>query len=90
MIIFEKEISEYYDQPYDAMYNDLLAIKKDEYAPDEQIVFTAYKKTDKSVWKHFYEIIHLLDIPTFFVHIKSNDKNVGKYIHEFCNNDINF
>jgi len=90
VIIFEKEISEYYDQPYDAMYNDLLAIKKDEYAPDEQIIITAYKKTDKSIWKHFYEIIHLLDIPTFFVHIKSNDKNVGEYIHEFCHDDINF
>jgi len=89
VIIFEKEITEYYDQPYDAMYNDLLAIKKDVYT-DEQIIITAYKKTDKSIWKHFYEIIHLLDIPTFFVHIKSNDKNVEKYIHELCYDHINF
>jgi len=89
VIIFEKEITEYYDQPYDAMYNDLLAIKKDAYT-DEQIIITAYKKTDKSIWKHFYEIIHLLDIPTFFVHIKSNDKNVEKYIHELCYDHINF
>jgi len=90
VIIFKKEISEYYDQPYEAMYNDLLAIKKDEYAADEQIVITAYKKTDKSIWKHFYEIVCLFDIPTFFIHIKSNDENVGKYIHEFCHDDINF
>ena len=74
MIIFEKEISEYYDQPYDAMYNDLLAIKKDEYAPDEQIVITAYYPTDDAIWKHFYSILELLDIPTFFVHIKRNDE----------------
>ena len=60
VIIFEKEISEYYDQPYDAMYNDLLAIKKNEYAPDEQIVFTAYYPTDDAIWKHLYGILELL------------------------------
>jgi len=74
VIIFEKEISEYYDQPYDAMYNDLLAIKKDEYAADEQIVITAYYPTDDAIWKHLYGILELLDIPTFFVHIKRNNK----------------
>jgi MoaA/NifB/PqqE/SkfB family radical SAM enzyme len=74
VIIFEKEISEYYDQPYDAMYNDLLAIKKDEYAVDDQIVITAYYPTDDAIWKHFYSILELLDIPTFFVHIKRNDE----------------
>ena len=73
VIIFEKEISEYYDQPYDAMYNDLLAIKKNEYAPDEQIVFTAYYPTDDAIWQHLYGILELLDIPLFFVHIKRND-----------------
>lgn len=72
MIIFEKEISEYYDQPYDAMYNDLLSIKKDEYAPDEQIVITAYCPTDEAIWKHLYSILELLDIPLFFLHIKRN------------------
>ena len=74
MIIFEKEISEYYNQPYDAMYNDLLAIKKDQYAPDEQIVFTAYYPTDNAIWKHLYGILELLDIPTFFINIKRNDE----------------
>ena len=74
MIIFEKEISEYYDQPYDAMYNDLLAVKKDEYAPDEQIVITAYYPTDNAIWKHLYSILELLDIPTEFVYIKRNDE----------------
>lgn len=89
VIIFEKEISDYYSQPYDAMYNDLINIKKNVYT-DEQIVITAYKKTDKSIWKHFYEIVNHLDIPTFFVHIKSNDKRVETYIQELCNDHINF
>jgi len=74
VIIFEKEISEYYDQPYDAMYNDLLAVKKDEYAPEEQIVITAYYPTDNAIWKHLYSILELLDIPTEFVYIKRNDE----------------
>jgi len=72
VIIFEKEISEYYDQPYDAMYNDLLAVKKDVYV-DEQIIITAYCPTDEAIWQHLYSILELLDIPLFFVHIKRND-----------------
>lgn len=90
MIIFEKEISDYYNQPLEDMYNDLRSIKKDKYLPGEKIIITAYKKTDKHIWKHFYDIIYAIDIPTFFVHLLSNDNNVKLYAEQFCNDIVNF
>jgi len=90
VIIFEKEISDYYNQPFEDMYKDLLSIKKDEYHINDKIVITAYKKTDKSLWKHFYKIIQTLDIPTSFIYVYSNDDEVQTFIKEFCNDVINF
>ena len=42
MIIFKKEITEYYSQPFEDMFYDLKSIQKTEYAPNEQIIVTAY------------------------------------------------
>lgn len=90
MIVFEKEMSDYYNQPFQDMYNDLLSIKKEEYQYDDKIIITANKKTDKSIWKHFYKIISELDIPTFFIYVYSNDIEVKTYMEELCDDVINF
>jgi len=81
--IFEKEISDYYNQPYEDMYYDLLAIKKDKYNNNDKIIITAYNDTDEHIWKHFFKIVKFLDIPTFFIHIKTDNEKLKFYIQVF-------
>ena len=70
VIIFEKEISEYYTQPFEDMYRDLVSIKKDHYT-NEQIIITSFGWTNKNIWRHFFRIVNSIDIPTYFIKVKT-------------------
>lgn len=88
VIIFKKEITEYYSQPFEDMFYDLKSIKKETYT-DEQIIVTAYGDTDKGIWRHFFKIIQYLDIPTFFIHFATNNTITENYINQYCTDHIN-
>lgn len=88
VIIFEKEISEYYSQPFQDMFYDLKSIKKETYT-DEQIIVTAYGDTDEGIWRHFFRIIEYLDIPTFFIHFSTNSRITERFIHNNCKDHVN-
>lgn len=89
MIIFEKEISEYYNQSFEDMFYDLKSNKKQEYAPNEKIIITAYGNTDEGIWRHFFRIIEYLDIPTFFIHFSTNNRTTERFIHDNCKDHVN-
>ena len=83
VIIYNKEISEYYTQPYADMYNDLVAIKRDEYT-HERIVVTAYGPTDNGIWQHFLKIVKAIDIPISFIQVKTNDVKIIDTVQTLC------
>ena len=83
VIIFEKEISEYYTQPFEDMYRDLVQIKKDHYS-DEQIVITSFGWTNKNIWRHFFRIVNAIDIPTYFIKVKTNNPDTLRIVREQC------
>ena len=56
VIVFEKEISNYYNLPFADMYNDLQSIAKETYSTDERIIITAYGETEFGIWKHFFAL----------------------------------
>ena len=65
------------------MYNDLSAIKKDEYT-NERIVVTAYGTTNEGIWKHFLNIVKTIDIPIFFITVKTNCTNTKQLVEKLC------
>lgn len=83
VIIYNKDITDYYTQPFADMYNDLSAIKKDEYT-NERIVVTAYGTTDEGIWKHFFNIVKTIDIPIFFITVKTNCTYTKKLVEKLC------
>ena len=83
VIIFEKEISEYYTQPFEDMYRDLVSIKKDHYT-NEQIIITSFGWTNKNIWRHFFRIINSIDIPTYFIKVKTNNPDTIRIVREQC------
>jgi len=83
VIIYNKDITDYYIQPFADMYNDLSAIKKDVYT-DEQIVVTAYGTTDEGIWKHFLNIVKTIDIPIFFITVKTNCTHTKQLVEKLC------
>jgi len=89
VIIFKKEITEYYSQPFKDMFYDLKSIQKTEYAPNEQIIVTAYGNTDQGIWRHFFRIAEYLDIPTFFIHFSTNNRITERFIHANCKDHVN-
>ena len=83
MIIYNKDITDYYVQPFADMYYDLSAIKKDEYT-NERIVVTAYGTTDEGIWKHFLNIVKTIDIPIFFITVKTNCTKTKQLVEKLC------
>ena len=83
VIIYNKDITDYYVQPFADMYNDLSAIKKDEYTI-ERIVVTAYGTTDEGIWKHFLNIVKTIDIPIFFITVKTNCTYTKQLVEKLC------
>ena len=83
VIIYNKDITDYYSQPFADMYNDLSAIKKDEYTV-ERIVVTAYGTTDEGIWRHFFNILKTIDIPIFFITVKTNCINIKELVENLC------
>lgn len=87
VIIFKKEISEYYLQPFADMYNDLKSIKKTEYT-NEEILITSFGWTNEYIWKHFFRCVSTLDIPTFFIRIETNNPDVKRIVTKQCSEII--
>ena len=83
VVIYNKDITDYYSQPFADMYNDLSGVKKDEYTV-ERIVVTAYGTTDEGIWKHFFNILKTIDIPIFFITVKTNCTNTKELIENLC------
>lgn len=87
MIIFKKEISDYYAQPFVDMYNDLKKIHKTKYT-NEEIVITAFGWTNQYIWRHFFRCIKNLDIPSFFILVETNNPDVKRIIQKQCKDII--
>ena len=89
VIVFEKEISNYYNLPFADMYNDLQSIAKETYSKDERIIITAYGETEFGIWKHFFRIVEYLNIPTYFVHFFTNNSHTEELINTYCKDIVN-
>jgi len=89
VIIFKKEITEYYNQPFADMFNDLQSIAKETYNTDEMIVITAYGETEFGIWKHFFRIVEYLNIPTYFIHFSTNSSHAKELITAYCKDTVN-
>jgi len=80
MIYFDSDIGDYYHLKFDKMYYDLLDIKRDSYQPDDIILIKSYTYTENGLWKHFFRIIKFLDIPTFFIHIQTDQNGLAEKV----------
>jgi len=83
VIIFKKEISDYYLQPFADMYNDLKKIHKTEYK-NEEIVITAFGWTNENIWSHFFRIVNAIDIPTYFIRVQTNNPDIKRIVQKQC------
>jgi len=80
MIYFDKDIGDYYHQNFDKMYHDLRECKRDVYHSDDVVLVKSYTHTDFGLWKHFFRIVKFLDIPTFFIHIQTNNSDLAETV----------
>ena len=74
--LFNRDINEYYNLPWESMFYDLKAIKRNVYQPGTQILVKSFGKTDQHIWKHFFKIIKILDIPAFFIQVQTNNSEL--------------
>lgn len=81
-VIFKKEITEYYSQPFADMFNDLEKCNRDSF-DNEFIVITANNKTYPGIWKHFFSICEYLDIPQFFIKVHTNNSETQQILSQY-------
>lgn len=74
--LFNRDINEYYNLPWERMFYDLKAIKRNVYQPGTQVLVKSFGKTDQHIWKHFFKIIKILDIPAFFIQVQTNNSEL--------------
>ena len=63
------------------MFYDLKAIKRNVYQPGTQILVKSFGKTDQHIWKHFFKIIKILDIPAFFIQVQTNNSELKSLLY---------